>query len=165
VHNLSLIFESLNVEFFDGFLPEPELAWNSRLRTSAGRFFPGVRRGIWARPARIEVASYLREEAQAAFLIRDTLGHEMIHYWLWERRRPYGHTEEFYVKMRAMGVNRYNTVPRERPYKYTYFCPACRKAFPARRRLRVLACADCCRQYNGGKFHPRFQLALEGASS
>jgi predicted SprT family Zn-dependent metalloprotease len=104
------------------------------------------------------VATYLREEERARDLILDTLGHEMIHYWLWVRRRPYGHTEEFYSKMNEMGVQRYNTVPRLRPYKHWYQCPGCKKEFPTRKKLGALACADCCGKWNQGKFDRRFML-------
>mgnify|MGYP001565548837 CR=1 FL=1 len=160
VIDLDQAYEDMNIRFFDGFLPAPELAWNSRLRSSAGRFLPGVRRGPWSRPARIEVAGYLREESNAVELIVDTMGHEMIHYWLWLMGRPYGHTPEFLAKMKEMGVSRYNSVPRVRPYKYLYRCPECLKSFPARRRLGPLACASCCRRHGSGKFDHRFKLVM-----
>ena len=158
--SLAEIFNKINAESFDAFLDPPQLLWNSRLRASAGRFIPGSRKFLRARPPTIEIASYLLEEVQALDLIRDTVAHEMIHYWLWVRRRPYGHTPEFYARMRLMGVSRYNTVPRNRRYKYIYRCLACAKEFPARKRLGVLACADCCRQHTEGKFDRRFLLEL-----
>lgn len=157
---LDVIFEEINRKHFDGFLESPVLVWNSRLRSSAGRFIPGSRRWFREAPPKIEVASYLVEETKAEVLIRDTIAHEMIHYWLWVRRRPYGHTDEFYSKMEAMGVSRYNPVPRLRAPKYMYRCPACLKDFPARRRLGVLACLECCRKEAKGKFDIRFKLEL-----
>lgn len=154
-------FERINGDHFDGFLTPPILRWNARLRASAGRFIPGSRRFWQDRPAVIEVASYLKEEAEADRHVSDTLAHEMIHYWLWVRRRPYGHTVQFYEKMRAMGVSRYNPVPRLRPAKYIYRCLGCTRDFPARRRLaRSLACADCCRVHAQGEYDPRFRLEL-----
>jgi predicted SprT family Zn-dependent metalloprotease len=158
--DLAEIFARLNGEHFDGFLDIPVLRWNARLRTSAGRFVPGSRRFFRESPPIIEIASYLREEPEAARLIADTIAHEMIHYWLWVRRRPYGHTEEFLVKMRAMGVSRYNPVPRKRPYRYVYACDACAMEFFARRKLGVLACAKCCKLHAGGFYDPRFRLRL-----
>lgn len=155
---LNVIFEEINREHFDGFLDSPALVWNSRLRSSAGRFVPGSRRWFREAPPKIEVASYLMEEEKSVALIRDTIAHEMIHYWLWVRRRPYGHTDEFYVKMEEMGVSRYNPVPRLRAPKYLYRCPACEKDFPTRRRLGVLACLECCRKETNGKFDHRFKL-------
>jgi predicted SprT family Zn-dependent metalloprotease len=102
----------------------------------------------------------LLEEADGIERVRDTIGHEMIHYWLWSRRRPYGHSDEFYAKMQEMGVSRYNTVPRRRPVKYVYVCPSCSKEFPARRRLKALACADCCKKHSNGRYDSRFKLVL-----
>jgi predicted SprT family Zn-dependent metalloprotease len=156
--NLSSIFDEFNQRHFDGFLERPVLRWNARLRTSSGRFFPGSRvRGL---PATIEVASYLLEEKDAEIHVRETIAHEMIHYWLWVRRRPYGHTEEFYDKMQLMGARRYNPVPRKRPYKYLYQCSHCETIFKARRRLGPLACAKCCRSFSGGRYDERFKLFL-----
>jgi predicted SprT family Zn-dependent metalloprotease len=159
--DLHRIFQEINYRHFDGFLEFPELRWNSRLRSSAGRFVPGSRKYIREAPPAIEVASYLQQEAGAHSLIRDTVAHEMIHYWLWVRRRPYGHTADFLLKMRAMGVSRYNPVPRLRPYRYIYSCGACQKEFYARKKLGLLACAHCCRQHSKGKFDRRFKLLLK----
>ncbi|MGZ6333090.1 MAG: SprT-like domain-containing protein [Bdellovibrionota bacterium] len=157
---LSELFAQLNREHFDEFLDAPELRWNSRLRSSAGRFIPGARRLWQTRRPVIEIASYLMEESNALGLVLDTMGHEMIHYWLWIRHRPYGHTAEFHAKMKQMGVSRYNTVPRNRPYKYVYRCAGCRRDFPAKRRLGVLACARCCQEHNDGRYDSRFKLVL-----
>jgi predicted SprT family Zn-dependent metalloprotease len=159
--DLLAVFEEINAAHFDGFLDPPALRWNSRLRSSAGRFVPGSRKFPDEAPAVIEVASYLLEEKDARALIADTVGHEMIHYWLWVRRRPYGHTEEFWDKMNRLGVSRYNTVARARPYRYVYRCSVCAHEFLARKKLGPMACARCCKRHAGGKFDPRFKLVLE----
>lgn len=158
--SLPQIFQELNERHFDGFLDAPTLVWNSRLRASAGRFVPGSRKFFRVAPPTIEVASYLKDEIEAEKHIRDTLAHEMIHYWLWVRRRPYGHTEEFYAKMKLIGTSRYNPVPKRRPPKYLYRCPGCEKTFPARRKLGPLACLQCCKEKAGGKFDVRFKLEM-----
>jgi predicted SprT family Zn-dependent metalloprotease len=157
---LAGFFQEVNEAHFDGFLDPPLLSWNVRLRSSAGRFIPGSRKWIRRMPPVIEVASYLGEEPNALVLIRDTIAHEMIHYWLWVRRRPYGHTPEFYEKMNRMGVSRYNPVPRTQSYKYVYRCMHCESEFPARRKLGPLACAKCCREHARGKYDGRFKLEL-----
>jgi predicted SprT family Zn-dependent metalloprotease len=159
--DLSGLFQRINEAHFDGFLEAPTLRWNPRLRSSAGRFMPGSRRFFQDLPPAIEVASYLLEEKDSLALIADTLAHEMIHYWLWVRRRPYGHSSEFMAKMRLMGVSRYNSVPRRRPPRYAYKCPACQVEFLARKRLGVLACAKCCKQHNKGRYDSRFKLFLD----
>ena len=170
------IFKQLNEKHFDGFLDPPVLRWNGRLRSASGRFFPGSRqkgvgqKGILkkllgqaasTRPPIIEVASYLLEENESELHIRETLAHEMIHYWLWVRARPHGHTEEFYSKMTEMGARRYNPVPRRLPPKYLYACGHCSAEFKTRRKLGKLACAKCCREHSGGKYHDRFRLVLK----
>ena len=159
--SLEAIFQEINEKHFDGFLDAPLLEWNSRLRSSAGRFVPGSRKFFRQAPPKIEVASYLLGEPGAEAHIRDTVAHEMIHLWLWIRKRPYGHTEEFLAKMREMGATRYNPVPKLRGPKYIYRCPNCGKDFPARRKLGVLACLECCRKESNGRFDRRFRLELK----
>jgi predicted SprT family Zn-dependent metalloprotease len=153
-------FLEINRIHFDSFLDQPVLVWNSRLRSCAGRFIPGSRKLPESFEPKIEIASYLFKEKDAHTRIIDTLAHEMIHYWLWIRRRPYGHTSEFLEKMTAMGVSRYNPVPKKWTFKYLYQCIHCEKEFPARKKLGVLACADCCSRYSSGKYDAKFKLIL-----
>jgi predicted SprT family Zn-dependent metalloprotease len=157
------MFNGINLTCFGGALEIPKLIWNSRLRASAGRFIPGSRKFPSLYPPRIEIASYLREEARCYELVYDTMAHEMIHLWLWVRRRPYGHSAEFLKKMNEMGVSRYNPVPRLRPYKYLYLCQNCEKSFPARKKLGTLACAACCKAHSKGRYDSRFKLVLSQA--
>jgi predicted SprT family Zn-dependent metalloprotease len=159
--DLATLFNEINGKHFDGFLDAPVLRWNSRLRSSAGRFMAGRRKFLSVKPPVIEIASYLLKEENSLALIADTLAHEMIHYWLWVRAKAYGHTPEFIKKMKQMGVSRYNPVPRRRPPKYLYRCEACTTEFPARRRLRKnVACAACCNQKNNGKYDSSFRLVM-----
>lgn len=159
-YDLAMYFDGINRTHFDGFLETPLLRWNTRLRASAGRFIPGSRKYYNDRPAVIEVASYLAQEEASVKFIEDTLAHEMIHYWLWVLRRPYGHTPAFWDRMRKMGVSRYNPVPKIRPYRYVYVCVSCSREFPARRKLANLACAACCKAHSGGRYDSRYRLAL-----
>jgi predicted SprT family Zn-dependent metalloprotease len=152
--DLQKLFTEWNSRSFNDELPLPEIRWNSRLKTSAGRFIPDRTRSI------IEVASYLLDEKNAEHLIRDTIGHEMIHYWLWERRLPYGHTALFHQKMNEIGVSRYNSVPKHRPFKHCYQCHSCGQKIFTRKRLRMAACASCCNEHAGGKFDPVYKLKL-----
>ena len=155
------LFTRLNETHFGGSLPPISLTWNSRLRSAAGRFYPGSRKWITTYPPKIEIASYLLKAEGAEKHIRDTLAHEMIHYWLWVLRKPYGHTPEFKRKLVEVGGTRYNPVPIVRPPKYVYGCPNCEKEFPARRRLKGLACLACCKSLAQGKFDSRFRLVLK----
>lgn len=154
------IFRELNGVHFEASLPEPVLEWNSRLRSSAGRFTPGSRNLIRPRAAKIEIASYLRELSDGERHIRDTLLHEMIHFFLWHGKKPYGHTPEFHAIMKRVGATRYNPVPKLRPVKHWYECPGCQTRFPARRKLQPSACAPCCRKWNQGEYSERFLLRI-----
>lgn len=159
--DLLSFFHEINQKHFNESLSVPLLAWNGRLKTTAGRFIPGSRVFFNRTLCKIEVASYLLSEEKARYLIYDTLAHEMIHFWLWLRRKPYGHTPEFLSKMREMGVSRYNPVPKQQPFRYLYQCSHCLKEFPVRRKLhRSLACAECCKTHSYGKYDSRFKLSF-----
>ncbi len=163
--DLLSIFQEFNALHFDNFLEPPVLRWNARLRSSAGRFVPGSRKpwGGYSRAPSIEIAAFVRELGPE---LRDTMGHEMIHYWLWCRGQPYGHTADFYVKMREMGVSRFHTLTltNEKSPRHVYKCPECAKEFRMKRRIikKGLACKGCCERLAGGKYHPRFRLVYEG---
>lgn len=143
---------------FSGELPLPTLTWNSRLSSSAGRFCPGSRNPLRPRAPEIEVATYLRNLPDGEAHIRDTLLHEMVHYILWHRQRPHGHTPEFHQILKRVGARRYNPVPKLRAAKHWYHCPGCRIVIPARRKITNSACAPCCKKYNGGHYAERFRL-------
>lgn len=157
---LESIFHELNRVHFSGELPLPSLSWNSRLRSTAGRFCPGSRNPIRPREPQIEVAEYLKELSDGELHIRDTLLHEMIHYQLWHQKKPYGHNAEFYRIMNRVGAKRFNPVPKLAPVKYWYACPHCEVKVPARRRLGEVACLPCCKRYNDGFFTKRFVLKI-----
>jgi predicted SprT family Zn-dependent metalloprotease len=154
-YDLVRIYTEWNLKSFHGELPMIELRWNPRLKTTAGRFFPDPQNPV------IEIAAYLLDEADGESLIRDTLGHEMIHLWLWNRQQPYGHTAEFHAKMEEIGVSRYNSVPRHRPFKHCYVCGHCDQKIFVRKKLESPACAACCNQHAEGRYHVQFKLRLE----
>jgi predicted SprT family Zn-dependent metalloprotease len=157
---LETMFRELNEQHFGAALPLPKLLWNSRLRSSAGRFAPGSRNPLRPRAPEIEVASYLQELPDAEMHIRDTLLHEMVHYYLWFGQKPYGHTPEFHKILKRVGARRYNPVPKLSPVKYWYECKNCQKKVPAKRKIRRSACAACCKQWNKGYFSEKFLLVL-----
>jgi predicted SprT family Zn-dependent metalloprotease len=159
--NLEILFEQARAQHFSPDLPLPKLNWNSRMRTCAGRFSPGSRAfGVAITEPTIEIASYLQSIPEGEKHIRDTLLHEMIHYYLWWKGRPYGHTPEFYTIMRKTGATRFNTVPKLRPIKHWYQCPNCLIKVPARRTLGIVACANCCKKYNHGQFFKGYVLKI-----
>lgn len=156
-------FAEWNLKSFGGKLPVPELRFNSRLKTTAGRFIPARRNRLGVAIAKpiIEVASYLTTLSNGEELIKDTMGHEMIHYWLWFFRKPYGHTPSFHQKMNEIGVSRYNTAPQHRPFKHCYVCDECGQKILVRKRLPKAACAACCNQHSAGAYHAKFALRLD----
>jgi len=160
---LETLFHELNQQHFAGELPLPNLRWNSRLSSSAGRFCPGSRNPLRPRKPEIEVATYLKALPDGEIHIRDTILHEMVHYVLWHRQRPYGHTPEFRRILKSVGARRYNPVPKTRPYKHWYQCLGCKKLVPARRKIAQSACSACCKKYSGGKYSERFRLVPAAA--
>ena len=67
--------------------------------------------------------------------------------------------------MKEMGVSRYNTVPKHRPYGFLYRCLHCKKDFPTRKKMKKkYACGDCCKTHGGGQYDARFKLVYMGKS-
>lgn len=132
--------------------------WNPRMRTSAGRAF-------W--PARvIELNPVLRGFGDVE--IDRTLKHELAHLIAYERagrRRIPPHGREWAAACCELGIpgekacHSLPLTPRKQERKFAYVCTRC---FVVVRRVRALkkpvACAACCRQYNGGRYDVRFRL-------
>lgn len=160
---LPQIFQELNLRHFQGELPPPLLRWNLRLRSTAGRFAPGSKNPLRPRLPLIEIASYLQGIPEGEHHVRDTMLHEMVHYFLWHKKKPYGHTAEFHSILKRVGARRYNPVPKLSPVKHWYECPRCLIKVPARRKLSPAACAACCKKYNRGEFSAEFLLRKTSA--
>jgi predicted SprT family Zn-dependent metalloprotease len=142
----------------------PELAgsvrvvWNSRLRTSAGRAWPG-RALIELNPA---IRPYGDDE------IRRTLLHELAHliaHVRSGRRRIAPHGAEWRQACRDLGIpgesarHRLPLTPRRQQRRHSYRCPACGQIIRRARRLRTpAACLPCCRTHAQGRYDPRFRL-------
>ncbi len=162
--DLEKSYDQINQAHFEGLLPQPLLRWNSRLKSSAELFIPGARvsRLGWRldRPPVIEIASYLLElpHPLAEVHVKDTLGHEMIHYWLYLRRQPFGHTSEFRRKMNEMGVSRYNRVPQLRSRIHVYGCSTCGSEIRSQRRMKNVACKKCCIRYANGRYDSQYEV-------
>lgn len=146
-HRLMLLFGELNAQYFDGVLPPIEIRFSGRLKTTGGQYFK--------RPKQlIQISTRYFEMERAWEEIRDTLGHEMVHYWLDFQGKPCGHTPEFRAKLNACGFNRYS---RLRPVgaRYLYICPGCRVQY-FRRRKGTWSCGPC----SGSRYNPVFKLEL-----
>jgi predicted SprT family Zn-dependent metalloprotease len=134
--------------------------WNARLFSAAGR--ADFRRKL------VSLNPRLREQDPAE--IDRTLRHELAHLlaqFRAGRRRVAPHGAEWRKACRDLGIgdeSRTHALPfpiqrRSRPFLYE--CPRCGKEFPRVRRIkRAIACLDCCRKFNRGKFESSAQLRL-----
>jgi predicted SprT family Zn-dependent metalloprotease len=147
-------------------LGAPELAgavhveWNARLFSAAGR--ADFRRKL------VSLNPRLREHDAAE--IERTLRHELAHLlaqFRAGRRRVSPHGAEWRTACRDLGIgdeSRTHALPfpiQRRSRRFLYECPRCGKEFPRVRRIkRAVACLDCCRKFNRGKFDSSAQLRL-----
>src|SRR5882724_10122365 len=132
--------------------------WNARLFSAAGR--ADSRRNL------ISLNPRLREHDAAE--IDRTLRHELAHLlaqFRAGRRRVAPHGAEWRKACRDLGIGdelRTHALPfpiQRRSRRFLYECPRCRKEFPRVRRLkRAVACLECCRKFNRGKFDSSAQL-------
>ena len=134
--------------------------WNARLFSAAGR--ADSRRNL--------VSLNPRLHDHDAAEIERTMRHELAHLlaqFRAGRRRISPHGAEWRKACRDLGIAneaRCHTLPfpvRQRARPFLYRCSRCGKDFPRARRIkRTVACLDCCRKYNRGKFDPKAQLRL-----
>ena len=133
------------------------VGWNKRLRTSAGRGWPGE--------ALIELNP--RIIGFGLEQVHQTLWHELAHLVAYERhgRKIEPHGVEWRQACCDLGIPNEDVrhdlpLPRRRQRrKYVYVCPKCFARYARVRRLdRESACLECCRAHAGGQYDPRFQL-------
>jgi predicted SprT family Zn-dependent metalloprotease len=137
-----------------------QVEWNARLFSAAGR--AESRRNL------ISLNPRLREHEAAE--IDRTLRHELAHLLAQFRagpRRIPPHGAQWRRACRDLGIAdeaRCHTLPfpvRPRARRFLYRCSRCGKEFPRVRRIkRAVACLDCCRKFNRGKFDPKARLRL-----
>ena len=143
---------------------EFRVEWNLRLKTAAGR--ADYRQKIISLNPRL--SEYPTE-------IDRTLRHELAHIlaqFRAGRRQILPHGDEWRQACLDLGIadeKRCHNLPfpvSERPRRYLYQCPHCRRDFPRAHRIkRAVACLACCRAHNGGDFDARFQLRLASSAS
>lgn len=141
------LFWDLNFRHFGGILPPIEMRFSGRLKTTGGQYFK--------RPQRlIQISTRYFEMPNTWDEIRDTLGHEMVHYWLDFQGRPCGHNAEFRAKLNACGFNRYSRLTPVKT-RYIYMCPCCGINY-YRRRKGIWSCGPC----SGQRYNPDYRLVL-----
>ncbi len=138
------------------------VAWNSRMRTAAGRAF--------TKECLIELNPRLQDlpEGQRESEMRNTFLHELAHLVALARagrKRIQPHGPEWQRACYDLGIpgeNRCHALdfkPRQIARKFAYTCPHCRVVIERVRRLgRRVACFQCCRRYARGQFDARYQL-------
>ncbi|MES2997302.1 MAG: SprT-like domain-containing protein [Verrucomicrobiota bacterium] len=134
------------------------VVWNPRMRTTAGR--------AWWPDCIIELNPKLKEFAPEEPW--RTLKHELAHLVAYERfgrRKIQPHGPEWRAACDDLGIPgelRCHRLPfalRRLQRKHAYTCPRCRKTAHRVRAIRgPAACHDCCRRFNGGRYHEDFRL-------
>jgi predicted SprT family Zn-dependent metalloprotease len=139
---------------------EVRVEWNARLFSAAGR--ADSRRKI------VSLNPRLREQDAAE--IDRTLRHELAHLlaqFRAGRRRVPPHGVEWRRACHDLGIadeSRCHALPfpiQRRARRFLYRCERCGKEFPRVLRIkRTVACLECCRKFNRGKFDPKARLRL-----
>lgn len=149
-YQLHQLFWEINHVHFGGILPIIELRFSGRLKTTGGQYF--------RKPTKlIQISNRYLLMENGWDEVKDTLGHEMVHYWLDFLGKPCGHTKEFRIKLNQCGFNRYSRLPPVQA-KYLYVCPRCGTRY-YRRRKGVWSCGPC----SGPRFNPTYKLLLCGS--
>lgn len=152
--DLQLLFARLSNEHFDGSVPDCRIRYNERFTNSAGRITYGNVPLIELSP------KHFRKHPEA---LVETLLHEMVHAWCYDRYRDTGHGMRFRRKMRECGLTSiYHDLGRVRPDKesskrYILRCESCGHEL-LRRRIpsRPASCSRC----NPRRFDARFPLII-----
>src|SRR2546430_10921463 len=103
--DLKELYDEINVCAFQGELPKIPVQWSRRMVRAAGIFYEPVmghrnaciklsRSLLLDRPLNfpLTVAGLVCEQREQ--VIRHVLEHEMLHVYLWDKRKPNGHTED-----------------------------------------------------------------------
>lgn len=137
-----------------------QVEWNARLFSAAGR--ADFRRNL------VSLNPRLRDHDAAE--IDRTLRHELAHLlaqFRAGRRRVPPHGTEWRQACQDLGIadeSRTHALPfpiQRRTRRFLYQCPRCGKEFPRVRKIkRAVACLECCRKFNRGKFDKSAVLRL-----
>jgi SprT protein len=134
------------------------VAWNPRLRTTAGIANWNTRT--------ITLNPRLRKISPKE--VQRTLRHELAHFlaqYRAGRRRIQAHGPEWRDACRALGIPREprcHDLPFERrkiPPRFFYACRHCGKTLARVRAIRrPMACLACCKKFNNGRYDERFRF-------
>ena len=144
---------------------EVEVAWNPRMRSSAGR--ASWPKGLIELNPALETIS--EEEVRRTFL------HELAHLVAFERcrsRHIKPHGPEWQLACAELGIpgeaaSHHLPLPARRLRKrWRYICPKCWASVERVRRMKgENACYACCCQFNGGQYDERFRFVEQRLSA
>lgn len=115
-----------------------EVVWNSRLRSTGGRFFP--------KDGHLDFNPKLYQEF-GLDIFRKIVRHELCHYHLYYEKKGYKHSDEdFKYLLKKVDGLRY--APKSQQTKVTihhYICQACGQVYQRKRRVdtRKYYCGKC----------------------
>lgn len=169
---LQSLYAVFNDEYFKNELPPCRIKWSRQLTRAAANIDVKGREIKMSIPLLVEAfqnGSLFGPEYVICGVpcdnsydaIREILKHEMIHLWLYEKGLPYGHTAAFRAKARKMGQTKIrHDIDLPLPKSgWMYTCGSCGESFTRRRRYgRPVACSDCCKRWNKGRYDERFKL-------
>ena len=156
IEDAMTMFETINEEYFFNHIPLPTMRLSSRMTRCAGKvlFKP------WEMVLSIPYHDHYGWDEE----LWDTVGHEMVHLYLWKLNRPTGHTKEFKAICARIGAMMWAKPLPRASVCYVYACQECtNRYYKCRRYRRPTACGRCCRLHNEGRYSKKFELVLVGS--
>lgn len=91
------IYDKLNEQYFDGNLPYIRILWSDSF--GHGKYFKQFGDFI-AFPGKRPLIRLSRHLCDEPRKIAPVLYHEMVHFWLYSNKKPWGHTKTFRKKLK-----------------------------------------------------------------
>ena len=95
------IFDKLNKQYFEGKLPYVRILWSETF--GHGKYFKQFGDFI-ALPHKRPFIRLSKQLCAEPKDIARVLYHEMVHFWLYINKQPWGHTKEFKKKLKEFKV-------------------------------------------------------------
>lgn len=134
--NLTNYVRQVSLEDF-GLVFHHQAFWNTRLRTTGGRFFP--------KDGHLDFnPKHFEQHGEAIF--RQIVRHELCHYHLYFQGKGYRHQDsEFKALLAQVGGLRFAPRLQETGVKHLYYCLNCGQTYPRKRRLNLnkYRCGKC----------------------